>query len=546
MNYPIYLLPVLLLAGLSATASPALHKNGSATQLMVDEKPFLVRGGELGNSTASNLDYLGQYWSRFKELHLNTVLAPVYWDRMEPVEGTYDFSLVDGLIRDARKHGIKLVLLWFGTWKNSMSCYAPEWVKKDTDRFPRCRDRNGNALEILAPFHEEGAKADAKAFAALMRHIREIDEAEQTVIMVQPENEIGMIQHARCYSDTANQLYSSEVPQILMDYLFANRDNLEPKLLRDWSAQGCPGNGTWREVFGDSPHAEEVFMAFHFARYTDRVASAGKAEYELPMFVNAALIRPGYQPGQYVGAGPLPHLIDIWKAAAPSIDFISPDIYFPDFVRWTREYARSDNPLFIPEALRNNDASVNALYAFAEHAAIGFNPFGIESITGQAKTLLSQSYGIIEQLEPLIIQAQAKGTIRGLLRESERQLQPLQFRMDGIEINVAFEYALPPSLADGVINEAGDRSSAERLPAGGLVIQTGDKEFLFAGMGLTVTFQSLEPGTKIGIVEAEEGTFTDGQWKNALWLNGDQTHQGRHIRLVPGGFSIQRVKLYSY
>jgi beta-galactosidase GanA len=250
-------------------------------------------------------------------------------------------------------------------------------------------------------------------------------------------------------------------------------------------------------VFGGGAAAEEIFMAWHFARFTQHVTSAGKAEYPLPMFVNAALIRPGYQPGQYPSAGPLPHLIDVWRAGAPAIDFIAPDIYFPTFVEWTRRYVRGGNPLFIPEALRGPDAAVNALYAFAEHDALGFSPFAIESIGEPAAGLLA----------------------------------------------AGFERSAPPSLADGA---AAGSSTATAMPAGGLVIATGADEFLFAGIGVTVTFAATEPGWQTGILSVEEGRFVNGRWQNVRWLNGDETHQGRHLRLVPGRLSIQRIKLYRY
>ena len=544
--YLIFTLIVSLFVAAQLHAIPHLQNKGDTVQLIVNEQPFLARGGELSNSTASNLDTLRPYWAKLKAMNLNTLVAPVYWDLIEPEEGNFDFSLVDGLIREARANDMKLVLLWFGSWKNSMSCYAPPWVKVNIDRFPRSETRDGEKLEILSPFDSTNRKTDAMAFATLMKYVRKIDEREQTVIMVQPENEIGMIIHARDYNARATELYHSEVPADLIKYLKANRETLTSELTQAWSISGFAEEGTWPEVFGDSPYAEEIFMAYWFANYTQEVAAAGKAEYPLPMYANAALIRPGYMPGQYVSAGPLPHLLDIWRAAAPDLDFIAPDIYFPDFTNWTERYTRNGNPLFIPEALRNNAASVNALYAFAEHDAIGFSPFGIESIDRQPGELLKGSYNLIAQLEPLILEKQGTGDMRGFLQVSERQIAPTQVRLGGYEMHIAYEYALPPSLADGVINESGDISPAGRLPAGGLVIELADNEFLFAGMGITITFDSLKAGKKAGILQAEKGRFVDGVWKNELWLSGDQTHQGRHIRLVPGAFSIQRVKLYDY
>src|SRR5262249_53560007 len=163
---------------------------------------------------------------------------------------------------------------------------------------------------------------------ALLRHLRAVDGTRHTVLMVQVEYEIGMIPEARDHSVTADSLFAQPVPQELMAYLQSHRDSLAPELRARWDSAGARLNGSWETVFGRGLHTDELFMAWYFARYAGRVASAGKKEYPLPMFVNAALIRPGYQPGRYVSAGPLPHLIDVWRAAAPSIDMLSPDIYF--------------------------------------------------------------------------------------------------------------------------------------------------------------------------------------------------------------------------
>jgi beta-galactosidase GanA len=527
-------------------ATPHLRKQGTATQLVVDGAPFLIRGGELGNSSASSLEYLAPHWATFKELRLNTIVAPVYWDLVEPVEGRFDFALVDGLLADARTHGMRLVLLWFGSWKNSQSCYAPAWVKTDQARFPRSVDATGRSVEILSPFSTANRDADARAFAALMRRLKEIDGDRHTVLMVQVENEIGMIPSARDHSAEATRLFDGPVPAELMQYLAARADALAPEIQSAWRAAGARKAGTWTEVFGEGAATEEIFMAWHFARYTDAVTAAGKAQLALPMFVNAALIRPGYQPGQYPSAGPLPHLIDVWRAGAPAVDFIAPDIYFPNFVEWTRRYARSGNPLFVPEALRSADAAVNALYAYAEHDAIGFSPFAIEGAGGAPAKLLAAANDLVAQLTPLIVQHQGKGTMAGMLQEHPDNRQPQQLRLNGYVLSASFERAAPPSLAEGAVIDPAGAAAPPAWPAGGLVIAIGPDEFLFAGMGVTVTFALPVPGAHAGILSVEEGCFVDGTWKHVRWLNGDQTHQGRHLRLEPGRMTIQRIRLYRY
>ena len=542
----------LLLPGLvQAAALPQLRRQGDATQLIVDGQPYLVRGGELGNSSAEP-GYLHPYWPKLRALNLNTVVAPVYWNLVEPEEGRFDFATIDGLLADARANGMHLVLLWFGSWKNSMSCYAPAWVKRDTTRFPRARDASGTSLEILTPFEAANSAADARAFTTLMRHLRQVD-GQHTVILVQVENEIGMIPDARDHGAAADRAWSAPVPQALMDALKQHRDTLAPELRALWTAAGSRYAGSWSEVFGNGAAAEEVFMAWHFARYVDAVAAAGKKELALPMYANAALIRPGYQPGQYPSAGPLPHLIDVWRAGAPALDFIAPDIYFPDFVHWTDLYTRSGNPLFIPEALRSVDAATNALYAFGARNAIGFSPFAIESSDGPGASYLTGSFDLIRQLTPLIAAHQGLGQTLGFLQQAPGNTQPQQQRLGQWIINASFEHSTPPQLADGlavVIGSERQGAAADTRgdvgPAGGLAIQLGDDEFLFAGIGVTLTFASTEPGWQAGLLEVEEGRFENGQWTHLRWLDGDQTHQGRHVRLEPGRFTIQRVRLYRH
>ena len=245
----------------SGNELPHLEKQGTAYQLIVDDKPFLIIGGELVNSSASSLSYMKDIWPTLLKLNLNTVLIPVYWELIEPVEDEFDFSLVDSLIYQARRNDLKVVFLWFGTWKNSMSCYAPKWVKTDQERFSRARDDKGNALEILSAFSDNNLQADLKSFRRLMKHIEEIDEDYHTVIMVQVENEIGMIPTARDYCNEANIAFRQDVPQDFLDYLEDNKDNLTKEMRNLWAGKNYRKEGSWEEIFGKSKATDELFMA---------------------------------------------------------------------------------------------------------------------------------------------------------------------------------------------------------------------------------------------------------------------------------------------
>lgn len=527
---------------------PHLSHQGTATQLIVDSKPFLILGGEVGNSTSSSLEYMRPFWPKLVSLNLNTVLVPVYWELIEPSEGKFDFSLVDGLIQEARSHQLRLVPLWFGSWKNSMSCYVPAWVKTDQRRFPRSQDATGRGIEILSVFSNENVAADARAFAALMSHLREVDGRDHTVILVQVENEIGMIPDARDRSAVAERFFKQAVPAELMNYLVEHKETLIPELRAQWAAAGFKSHGPWEEVFGQGPKTDEIFMAWFFARYTNQVAQGGSAKYNLPIYVNAALIRPGHQPGQYPSAGPLPHLMDIWRAGAPRIDFLSPDIYFTNFAEWARRYQQSGNPLFIPEASPNPACAVNALYAFGQHDAIGFSPFAIESVEEPVSKLITSSYAVLAQLTPLILEHQGKNEMAGVLPEGPEQRAPQRVRLGGYALNVSYERERPPTYpGQNPGSNPGQNPQAPEGIAGGLIIATAPDEFVIAGTGLVVTFETAPPSDVIvGILSAQEGRFANGQWIGGRWLNGDQTNQGRHVRLPAGRFEIQRVKLYRY
>jgi hypothetical protein len=441
---------------------------------------------------------------------------------------------VDVAIKSARKHDIKLVLLWFGTWKNSMSCYAPLWVKTNQGRFPRARDAKGRALEILTPFNDENLKADVKVFAALMRHIRKIDAGHNTVVLVQVENEIGMIPDARDHSKEAEKFFSENVPVGLLQYMQSNKESLTPELQKAWGSSGFKASGTWEEVFDKGLQTDELFMAWHFARYTNAVTEAGKKEYPLPMYVNAALIRPGYKPGQYPSAGPLPHLFDVWKAGAPAIDFLSPDIYFKNFVEWSTPYDRPGNPLFVPEA-GNNQSMSNAFYAIGQLNAIGYSPFSIESLEHPENNDISRAYDVLKQLTPMINANQGKGTMAGALLDSASH--KAQIHLGEYTFNVRHEYSWPYAA----------RTLGDNPRYGCMIIMVSPNEYFIAGRGVVVTFEPRSnDGTIAGIGTMDEGRFLDGKWTPGLLMNGDQSHQGRHMNLPGHTYSIQKVRLYTY
>ena len=493
----IALLLAMPAAAQQAAPIPRLETRHGARQLIVDGAPFLILGGELANSSASSRDHMRPVWPRLRAMNLNTVLMPVSWELIEPEEGRFDFALVDGLLADARAADLRVVILWFGSWKNSMSSYVPAWVKRDQARFPRARAADGSAQEILTPIAEANIEADGRAFGALMHHLA-VTDPRRTVIMVQIENEIGMIPDARDHSAEAEAAFARD------------------------------GHGL----------SDEAFMARAFARATGRIAGVGKASYPLPMYVNAALPRPGAQPGSsYPSAGPLPQFAGIWRHEAPSIDFLAPDIYFPNFVEWVDRYAAASQPLFIPEANRagQSEAGANALYAIGRHDALGFSPFSIDHADDPR---LAGLYAMLRALAPSILERQGRGTMTGVR-------PPVAF--DGTVDETPHAATLGNwRLTFAFVDPWTPRERQQIVTHGGLVIQLGPDEFLIAGQGVTVTFAPASGDGRAGIESIWEGRYVAGRWVPGRLLNGDESHQGRHLRLPPGGFAIQRVRLYAY
>lgn len=562
------LLAGVLLSTALAQPTPHWQQQGSAKQLIVDNCPYLILGGELGNSSASSPYDIDRIFPKLKRTGLNTVLVPAYWDLIEPEEGAFDFSLIDHTIHQARANGLRLVFLWFGAWKNSMSCYAPLWFKQDYKKYPRVRTQTGKPLEIASPFSDNVFQADSKAFKAFMRHLSETDGDKHTVIMVQVENEIGMLESARDYSEEANRLFQSAIPEELADYLVKNKKTLHPWLAEKWQKAGGKTEGNWQKVFGTDLYTDEIFMAWHYATYVERMIQCGREAYNLPMYVNAAMNSRGRKPGEYPSAGPLAHLIDIWHCAAPGIDLLAPDLYDKGFTGWTAQYKLHNNPLFIPEIRLEPNDGVRAFYVFGEHDGIGFSPFSIEDAPDRPSYQLTQSYLKLKELMPLITRYQGQGAMKGLLFDQTEKERTLAWDNTLLICKHFFTLPWDSRATDGSVWPEG----------GGLVIRMAENEYLIAGSGIVVEFKSKEEAAlstaqaKLGedgfVLEGEGRQASTARWKNEKRIgigsvdevsvnedgslnfirryNGDQDHQGRHARIGVDNFQILHVKLYEY
>ena len=548
------------------SAVPHLEKRGQATQLIVDGKPFLALAGELSNTVSSDAARMKAVWPVLaNKVHMNTVLTGVSWDWIEPEEGKYDFRLIDTLIASARQYNVRIVWLWFASWKNGLSSFAPAWVKADQNRFPRAQIRGGKTVEILSTLSRNTLQADARAFAALMKHTREADPSHR-VVMVQLENEVGVLGDARDRSPAANDAFAKPVPGELMEYLQKHRDGLLPEFRQVWDAAGAKPSGTWEEVFGKGEKADEIFMAWNYARYINSVAEAGKKEYPIPMFVNAWIVQPEDKgPGDYPSGGPQAHNHDIWRAGAPSVDLLCPDIYLPDFPGIVARYTRSGNPLFVPESAGDLRGAANAFYAIGQYRSIGYSPFGIDNLARlmgsgpeapppagaqpapDVETLpFPVAYQTLAQLAPMILEHQAKGAIAAA--SLNRQNPDQQIKLGGYILNV------------GLPRNRRTPNAVPDTTGYGIFMATGPDEFYLAGNNLQITFTPDTAGPPIaGIARQENGHFENGKWVVTRYLGGDDSvlrydiaavaamgQSGSGVRLSAPDRAIQRVKLYRY
>ncbi len=507
--------------------------------------PFPILGGELSNSAATSVADIDAVMPRMRTLGLNTVLVPAYWELMEPTEGKFDFTLIDQTIDVARQEQLHVVFLWFGAWKNSMSCYAPGWFKKDTKRFPRAMTAEGKPMEIASCFSDHVLQADLKAFSALMRHIKERDPQREVVVMMQIENEIGMLESARDHSPLAEKAYRQE---------------------------------RWAERYGTDEYADEKFMALNYARYVEHLAKAARGIHDMPLYVNAAMNSRGRRPGEYPSAGPLAHLIDFWHEGAPSIDLLAPDIYDTGFKSWAAQYAiplrpqdggKVKNRLFIPESRCCENSGVRALYAFGEHQALGFSPFAIDQASAEETVSVTKAYDLLRQVFCLPSMREGREGSWGLLFDQDDHERIIDD--DGVVITCRHYFTLPwdPRATDGTTWPEG----------GAMLIRLGTSDYLLAGSGVVVDFKTpsekqqseyrqlgedgfveagadsqrqtardkVFKGKRLGLLSVDEVTITDdGTIQYLRRHNGDQTHQGRHARIGVGEWKVLHIRLYEY
>jgi beta-galactosidase GanA len=504
-------------------------------------------------------------WPQLAKMHLNTVLTGMSWAQFEPEEGKYDYALVDDLLAGARQQNLKVIFVWFGSWKNGISSFAPAWIKAAQNRFPRAQLGSGRSIEVLSTLSRENLKADSNAYKAFMHHLRDVDSDKHTVIMIQIENEVGVLGDSRDRSAAANEAFAQPVPKQLVDYLQMHRTTLRPELKKVWDANGNKTSGSWAELFGTAM-ADEIFMAWNYARYMNEVTKTGKTEYPVPVFTNTWIVQPEDRgPGDYPSGCPEPHVLDIWRAGGPDIDINAPDIYLPNFAEWVARFHQNGNPLFVPESRGDAAGVANAFYAIGQHDAIGYSPFGIDNVTRllpastgpapsgpvEAQGLpLAKGYDILGQLAPLILKHQGMGSIGAVLLNPGELNQTI----------AVGNYNVTVSKVQNRRSTAVASTLADASPTYAMIVATAPDEYAIAASNAEITFTPNTPGPPVaGLAQVQAGHYADGLWVPGRWLNGDDvllnyklaeaaaTNQsGSGLRFALDGPTIQSVKLYRY
>jgi len=496
----------------ASTPIPQLIEKDGWHALLVDGKPFLMLGGQAHNSSGWP-GMMPRVWQSIKLMHANTLEVPIYWEQIESQHGKFDFSIVDTLLTQARLHKVRLVLLWFATWKNGSNHYMPEWMKLEPAKYPNIIGKNGQPIDSPSPHSQATLDADINAFSAVMRYLKKAD-LQHTVIMMQVENESGSWGSVRDYSAAAQKLFDEPVPAEL----------LKPEVLKALNVP-AGSEGTWSKVFGD--RADEYFQAWSIARFIGQVAAAGKKEYPLPMYVNTALRDPLTNPPatKYESGGPTDNVIPIWKAAAPAIDLVAPDIYLSGSERILKVielYNRPDNALFVPEAGLSPDKS-RYLYDVLAHGGIGFSPFGIDDNgRGATETELkeelapfSQDYEVLSPMMPELARWSFERKIKAVVEHDDHAAQTIE--LGAWQAVVTF----------------GTRQDGEKLqnkePLGKMmIVQLGENQFILIGSLCHITFHPTgkNTGKAWQYLRVEEGCYRNGTFKALRILNGDETDWG--------------------
>jgi len=476
---------------------PQIVRVDGRPRFLVGGEPFLILGVQWACESCFSRDEMNPLFPQAARLGANTAVTPLYWREIEPEPGRFSFGLLDERIALARANGLRLVLLWFATWKNAHAFYAPDYIRDDNDTYPRALDREGNRLVSLCPLGEATWERDRQALVAVMEHVRDVDD-QHTVILVQLENEPGIIGSDRCYCPACNAKFEA---------------------------------GDWTARWGD--HAAEAYSVATVQGYIGRLATEVRAVYSLPLYVNVWLSPPeqvGGRPGrEYPSGGAVDHMLELALQQLQDVDLVGPDIYqhgYRDFNRLCQVYGARDNPLYIAEhsSSPTGRADRNVFYAIGQHGALGFDIWAIDSpypertpppmvdpVSGEwgpQAHWLRDSYVALDHAMHPIVEAQGSDRMFTFVQEDGETVTG--WKADGVDVVIEYR----------------ERRNAGR----GIVIQRSADEFLIVGVGFHTEFRRPHPdGSRI-----REKSVVVGRYEGDRWVALHPMEGHRATLLEPG------------
>lgn len=481
---------------------PRLKTIDGKVRLMVDGAPYFILGMQLDCDSCYDADNMAGLMAQAKRMGCNSVALLLYWRLIEPEMGQYDFTILDAMIAAAEKCDLRIVLVWFGSYKNGCLQYAPDWVRSDQDRFQRAWRRDGTRLEPFAcPTCKETLVADRDAVCQVFTRLKERD-VSRRVILFQVNNEIGLLTTDRCYCPRCQERYDAGA----------------------YDAQAS----------GAAAFSADCFLAFQ-----ETIAAAAKAIYPLPCYLNAWLsgTSPSSRPGQYPAGGPEPRVLAQYLREKRAIDFVSPDVYSTGqaaFHRLCALYDAPGNPLYIAEhsAGKGSRMEKNVFYTLA-YGAIGFDPWAIDSAfpdqNGQPlvdnRTFrwsdeaydLADSYIPLSDAMPLVAAHAGTGALQAFVQEDGEWGAALCF--GDVYVDIGFE------------SKKGDSR--------GCVIRLEKDVFAVIGCKANVSFVRPD-GTRRAVKRCERGTFcADGGFLAHRLNRREGIDNTRAVRMPqPGAYRI--------
>lgn len=523
----------------------------------VNGKPFFSIGGQVSNSSAYDVESLQRALRGVEALGMNTAAVPVYWETLEPEEGRFCFEQVDMIVKLARERSLKVILLWFGTWKNGASHYVPGWMKAAIERYPMSLDGSGQRTAALSPHGALTQEKDIEAFRRLLEHLKETDR-EGTVLAVQVENEPGLLGTPRDFSPEGRKRFAEAVPDAVISWLEQCKTG---RVYDCYCKNGRQKGKSWAETFGFD--AAEIFTAYYVAQYTDAVAAAGKKIYSIPMYVNVWVREIGTRLAgiDFPSGGATSLTLDIWKRFAPHIDCICPDMYFDDFRTYDTLcsiYHRNDNVLYIPESRADSCNGRHLLSALEKHRLSGIHCFAADCVFDREGKLTEEaaafgsSLRILREMKPLLEKYLGTESLHAMVQYDG---------MSGDFIDFG-DYLGKVDFLDSISDEPylhldfRHDEEAERTKKGkGLIIYEGGGSFYLAGEGFKlILHRKTTPEQMARLLvghktlatrnlmyrAVEEGVLADdGHFTACRRRNGDETDTGLWVAADIGVLHVQ-------